>query len=242
MTALILAAVVAACIEVDGDRILAKHLAAVSPELASVPADAAFGPAPRPGIDRRIRPAELQAFGRRAGVEIASVGDICVQGKLRQITTGEAVAALERVYGALTASTARVQVAAVSQRPVPAGKLIFPAGAWAREGTETIRWRGYVESSSGARYPVWASVHVEEGVTIQRPVRVATHRDVRAGDRVSVRAQVGSALLSLDAIAETSGSRGDFVTLKNPESGRKFHAKIAGPGEARIGGPSANRE
>ena len=60
---------------------------------------------------------------------------------------------------------------------------------------------------------------------------------VSKGDRVSVMVLSGRARLLFDAEAETDGRRGEVVSLKNPESGKLFRARINGPDQASIEAP-----
>ena len=64
--------------------------------------------------------------------------------------------------------------------------------------------------------------------------------DITKGDRVVVVVSSGQARLSFDAEAEGSGRRGDFVSFKNPESGKLFRARIEGPNRAGVKTPSIN--
>jgi flagella basal body P-ring formation protein FlgA len=66
--------------------------------------------------------------------------------------------------------------------------------------------------------------------------------DVMKGDRVSVIVRSGLAQLAFDAEAESSGRRGDFVSFKNPESGKLFRARIEGPGKAWVETPSIRQQ
>lgn len=76
-----------------------------------------------------------------------------------------------------------------------------------------------------ANSPVWSD-------SIDPPL------DVTKGDRVTVTVSSGLARISIDAEAETSGRRGDAVSLKNLESGKLFRARIDAPGQAALGGAS----
>ena len=58
--------------------------------------------------------------------------------------------------------------------------------------------------------------------------------DITKGDRVTVTVSSGLAKISIDAEAETSGRRGDPVSLKNLESGKLFRARIDAPGLAAL--------
>jgi flagella basal body P-ring formation protein FlgA len=59
-------------------------------------------------------------------------------------------------------------------------------------------------------------------------------KDVERGDVVEIRVTSGSAKLSIPAKALVGGRRGDQVVFTNPESGRKFTARIDGPGKASV--------
>jgi len=56
--------------------------------------------------------------------------------------------------------------------------------------------------------------------------------DVQKGARVHVNVMEGLASLSLDAVAQSSGGKGDTILLHNPLSGRNFRAVVTGKDEA----------
>ncbi|MDQ2950049.1 MAG: flagellar basal body P-ring formation chaperone FlgA [Acidobacteriota bacterium] len=62
--------------------------------------------------------------------------------------------------------------------------------------------------------------------------------DIAKGDRITVVVTSGLAKLSFDAEAQNSGRLGDFVSFKNPDSGRLFRARVEGPGKAGVETPS----
>lgn len=66
--------------------------------------------------------------------------------------------------------------------------------------------------------------------------------EIRRGDVVSVKATHGRASLSLGAMAENSGHVGQVVTLRNPLSGKRFQAKVVGPGRAQAISQTPTRE
>jgi flagella basal body P-ring formation protein FlgA len=72
-----------------------------------------------------------------------------------------------------------------------------------------------------ANSPVWSD-------SIDPPL------DITKGDLVSVTVSSGLAKISIDAEAETSGRRGDPVSLKNLESGKLFRGRIGAPGQAAL--------
>lgn len=237
MTAFLLLAVLGSCIEARGDRILARDLARAVAELAAVPGDAPFGLAPRPGVERMVRAAELRSFAARWSVTIPAIEPVCVTGRLRTVSAPEVETALRGPMKALLGEGVAIDVVAVSNRGVPDGELVFPAAGWSVEAKDRLRWRGHVTAASGAKYPVWAVVRTDTSQVV-RPIRRPAPRDIKAGDDVRVVVTMGAARLTLDALAETSGRVGDRILLKNRESGRRFAAVVAGPGAARIGDSS----
>jgi flagella basal body P-ring formation protein FlgA len=63
---------------------------------------------------------------------------------------------------------------------------------------------------------------------------VAFPPDVAKGDRVTVTVHSGQAQLTFDAEAQAAARIGEQLALKNPESGKIFHARVAGKGSAAI--------
>jgi flagella basal body P-ring formation protein FlgA len=58
--------------------------------------------------------------------------------------------------------------------------------------------------------------------------------DVQKGDRVHVRVLDGLACLSLDALAQSSGKKGDTIVIHNPSSGRNFRAVVEQKGHVMV--------
>lgn len=59
--------------------------------------------------------------------------------------------------------------------------------------------------------------------------------DVTRGDLVKVQVNAGSALLVLEARAQTSGSAGAKIWIKNPSSGKAFQGTVVGKGKVVVG-------
>lgn len=66
------------CIEIDDDRIQARHLRERVPEFQQLPADAVFGLAPRPGVRRLLPSYELSAFARKHLVSLTDAREFCM--------------------------------------------------------------------------------------------------------------------------------------------------------------------
>ena len=82
-----------------------------------------------------------------------------------------------------------------------------------------------------------------EGLTVRRKVAQGTpltanmlirRPEVSAGEAVLVSVRSGSAQLSFESRAESGGSTGDLILLKNPDSGQKFRAKVDGTARASL--------
>jgi flagella basal body P-ring formation protein FlgA len=70
-----------ACVPIDGDRILGRHLAAADPQFASIIPDAELGYAPRSGVTRLFRIDEQSRIARRFKIEPAGqFSDVCFIG------------------------------------------------------------------------------------------------------------------------------------------------------------------
>jgi flagella basal body P-ring formation protein FlgA len=59
-------------------------------------------------------------------------------------------------------------------------------------------------------------------------------KDIFTGDQVRVSVIDGSTTLSLDAIAQSSGTRGESILVHNPSSGKNFHAVIEEKGRVTV--------
>ena len=65
--------------------------------------------------------------------------------------------------------------------------------------------------------------------------------DVVSGQTVRVEVVDGLALLTLDAVAESSGRKGDLVMLRNPSSGRTFHGIVEDKGKVIVRSSEADQ-
>jgi flagella basal body P-ring formation protein FlgA len=64
--------------------------------------------------------------------------------------------------------------------------------------------------------------------------------DVARGDDVVIDVYEGGAHLRIEARAQTSGSKGSVIMVRNTASGHDFHAQVTGKGMAIIGTPPQN--
>lgn len=61
-------------------------------------------------------------------------------------------------------------------------------------------------------------------------------KDVARGERVRVEVVEGAARLEFEGIAESSGSAGEMIPVRNPDTNRRFRARVEGRGRVSVGG------
>ena len=59
-------------------------------------------------------------------------------------------------------------------------------------------------------------------------------RDVERGQLVSVTVQAGAAVIQAQGMAEQSGHRGDIINIRNPQTGKIYHARIQDKGSVVV--------
>jgi len=147
------------CVEVEGDRILARDFAVSLPGFGQVPPETRLAPAPQPGMRRFFRSFELVALAQRYSVEIDPDATLCFE---RQTEMLDRDRVLEAMRLALPLPDLKIEIVETSLYPVPRGRLEFrreslatPASPLARTAVE---WRGNVIYGDNQRFGVWARV------------------------------------------------------------------------------------
>lgn len=111
----------------------------------------------------------------------------------------------------------------VARAPLASGAVFDPSQLETRR-TDFFRERDALPASAGDHHQVFA-----RAVAAGRPL---TWRDlarrplVRRGDVVEVAAVEGRLVVTMKAVAMDNGAQGDTVTVRNPESQRKFAAVV----------------
>jgi flagella basal body P-ring formation protein FlgA len=152
MMAILLAA---ACVALEGDKILARDLAPAGEAFASLAADTEMGYAPSPGARRILHAAELSRMIARYGGIPGVLREICVERPTVPLTRESLEAALRIAVGN---SQATIELLDWSRYPAPHGEIQFPPGG--RSGGREVLWRGYVRYGSSGRFAIWARVRV----------------------------------------------------------------------------------
>jgi Chaperone for flagella basal body P-ring formation len=209
----------AACVAVEGERILISDLAKTVPAFRAAPGEEALGFAPAPGARRILFPREIERLAVRYGVETVPGAGACFELAAAPLSEARVSDALGRIFEGAGVSWKLVEF---SRYPVPPGEIEFAAPP-APPGTRPVLVRGRIRYGEGRSYPVWARVE------IARPPR-----EVERGDTVAVEVSSGAALLKFEARAESGGRLGETVTLRNPASNKSFPARVAGQGKVTV--------
>lgn len=156
-----------ACVQVRGDRILAREMASLAPAFAAKP-EADLGPAPLPGIRRHLSPAELTRMAARAavevGVEAGQEAGICLERESWRLSAEVLLPVLQTSLAKASEAETAVEIIDFSRYQLPHGELDFrPEGLLTRAGQvpdRPVLWRGVVRTGGGRSTPVWAKVRV----------------------------------------------------------------------------------
>jgi flagella basal body P-ring formation protein FlgA len=150
-----------ACQPVEGDRILARHLAAVLPEFGSAAPEALLGQSPLPGAQRTFHAQELRALAHRFGIALSSDQDVCFEWALQPLDRARMIAAMQQ---SLQIPGARILITDLLSDPVPAGRIEFPLGSLGTPSPTGPRapvlWRGNVVYGDSHRFIIWARVEI----------------------------------------------------------------------------------
>lgn len=210
-------ALLLACLEPSGNRIVAADLAQELPEFRALPPDKVLGYAPRPGAIRRFTPSELaQWLPPGSAALILRDTPLCMQWQLVRPDADAFRAAMR----AALPEDSQMAVLETSELPVPKGQVHFPvAGLRPSPSGKGALWRGYVEYFPGGHFDVWARVDVSVPAT-----RVVANENIRAGTVITeamVRSEVTTSAPGqtgfASTVAEVAGrSARQLIPAKSP--------------------------
>jgi len=265
------------------DSIRARDLAAALPEWTTVEPDTPVVPAPIPGVQRVLHPAELRRLALRWNVAAGEERDLCFAIPVAAPDPARMLAAMRRRL-----PEARIEILETSRQPAPDGDFEFQlAGLHITSGGGY--WNGYVGYGHQRRFAVWARVKVAvlsnrvvaaqdlkpgrpieagqlrlesqaaspslgvfvadlaeaAGRIAKRPIPAGTTlrpewleapKEIQRGDTVRVEVVQGEAHLKLEGVAQTSGAVGDTILIENPDSKRRFRARVEAKGQVVVKG------
>lgn len=175
---IVLLAIAAACLPVNGDRITAGDIAEAVPAFAALQPAKVISYAPLPGHTRVFPTAELR---QRLPDATELPESVCFEWPMRALSPDELRLSM---LSALPAG-ATVSIGDYSRQPAPPGALRFPL-----EGLRNGRWSGFVEWAPGRQFIIWARVDVQVAFS-----RVVALEPIRAGQRIeraAVRLETGT--------------------------------------------------
>jgi len=216
----------AACIAIEGERILVSDLARALPAFSNAPGAEEIGISPSPGVRRLMGRRELERVASLFGVELSAESGACFERAADPLTEARV---LEALKPALKGERGAWELLEFSRTPAPRGALEFLAPVRPPADTPVVV-RGRVLYPPNRSYPVWARIR------ITRPPR-----DVERGAMVDVEVVSGGAVLKFQARAESGGETGQTVLVRNPVTKTCFSARVAGSGKATVDANNDNK-
>ena len=185
----------AACIAVEGERILVSDLARALPAFSNAPGDEEIGISPSPGVRRRWDGANWNAMASRFGVELRPRNPAPALSEGSRPADGGA--GPRSAEAGVDGREGHLGIVGVQPHAGAAGCTRIPV---VRCGPRRIlRWwcAGGCSILPTAAYPMWARIR------ITRPPR-----EVERGAMVEVEVASGGAVLKFEARAESGGEMG----------------------------------
>jgi flagella basal body P-ring formation protein FlgA len=163
LATLAVAAVVAACATVEGDRITAGDLARVAPEFRVIAAQTELAHSPLPGVRRIFAAAELLRLAERAGITLDAPAEVCVE---RAAMSLDAALVSPVMQAALRTDKAQIEILKISRSVAPKGTIEFPLSGLRplSDQSDTARWQGRIVYGDRT-LPVWALVRIRAAFT-----------------------------------------------------------------------------
>ena len=132
---------------------------------------------------------------------------------------------------------AKVRITAAAERVVASADLhpgqLIQAAQLAVQTVDTFPsetpWADSIQQVAGR----WPRLLIRAGSSV-RLDQLETPRDVMRGALVHVEVRDGAARLLFDAVAQGSGSAGQWIAVLNPASQKTFRARIEGPGRVSL--------
>jgi flagella basal body P-ring formation protein FlgA len=178
-------AVRADCVKVDGDRILARHLAGVLPELAGLPPDAVIGFSPKLGLARWLAPAFIERVAARYAISATVAEPVCVERLGERLDREQLRKALAAALQRAGHSNFDLTLTDYPTMPLPRGTLEFSlSGLSATSSTRPGGlWRGRLKVQGSQSVPLVVRVEVSvEAIELRAARDLAPGQIITAAD------------------------------------------------------------
>ncbi|MGA9623925.1 MAG: flagellar basal body P-ring formation chaperone FlgA [Bryobacteraceae bacterium] len=210
------------CVEVEGDRILARDFAVSLPGFGRLSPETALAPAPMPGVRRFFHPSELAALARRYSVDIDQDAALCFE---RQTEMLDRDRVLEAMRLALPLPGLEIEIVETSLYPVPRGRLEFrreSLGTPASPSAHTaVEWRGNVVYGDNQRFGIWARVLISAPMP-----RVVAAEALRKGEAIAasqVRVETADRFPIAGDVAQTVDQVAGRAPMRAVAPGAEIH-------------------
>ncbi|HML18372.1 MAG TPA: flagellar basal body P-ring formation chaperone FlgA [Bryobacteraceae bacterium] len=151
---MLVAAQAFACHIVEGDRILARDLAAANPSFVSLDPDLPVAATPVPGVVRVMHAAELVRLARSNGIDLpAPASEVCFARFTEPLTAEKLLPVLRKT---LDVEGTTIEILDFSHAEVPRGSLEFSRNGLNPSGL----WHGQVMYAPARSVPVWVKARV----------------------------------------------------------------------------------
>ena len=177
-----------ACVQIEGDRILAKHAAELEPVFKTVSPEAVLSFGPSVGSKRIVSNRELERWAARFGLTLpikTQNDEMCFERAAHPLSRGEVEAAIRRSLPA--GEDIRIELVEISKFPVPAGILEFPlSGAVPPPKSrpdDPFLWHGQLRGGAGGTYSCWARVRlISTRQAVRMKVDLSQGKSLAAGE------------------------------------------------------------
>jgi flagella basal body P-ring formation protein FlgA len=167
----------AACVVVDGDRILARHLSEVDRAFSALNPDLVFSYSPTVGKKRVISGSEIVRWAAANGIGLLQKESVCFERTGHALKIEEIITAIKRSL--VMEQSVQIDVVDFCKEVLPPGKLDFKVEDASLpligHPDVPVLWRGDFVATGGTHYPVWARVRV---LVLRKAIRAK--QDVRA--------------------------------------------------------------
>ena len=154
LIAMLVTAPAFACQAIDGDHILGKDIASLSPLFAALDAKLEIGAAPLAGVQRVMHPDELVRLAKQNGISLdTQAGAICFERATEPLTAETLLPVLQK---ALAMDDAKIEILDFSRFGVPRGAFEFPKSGLMPNGL----WHGRLLYGENHSMPVWAKTRI----------------------------------------------------------------------------------
>jgi flagella basal body P-ring formation protein FlgA len=154
------------CQTVSGPMILGEDLARAVPAFSPIPRDTVIGYSPAAGTQRNLDWSELAGIGRKYKISVPSDSSACFEWKLQPLT---ADAVRQAMREGLRMPGVKIDILAMSNTVVPAGRLIFPSSNISASSivdpSTPVTWRGEIRYGGSRQFAIWARVRLSVTTT-----------------------------------------------------------------------------